>query len=353
MKIAYIELGGSHMEIVYSFSHLLHKKGCEIHLICNEEAVKNLPLENIIDRIKIIPNHFKGFSQFNIYSDVKKYLVQNQIQHIILGTTEIRSIRNFSFYIKKFNTTGVIHNVEKLEKRWTSLRIGFHNINKFIVLGKHLLENVRPISNYDICDFVPRYYPEINSLNPIKPQSDFWIVVPGGVEQFRRDYVSFIQNLGKIKFPSNLKIIFLGSLWKEREQKICEALDGLKINRNNIITFNHFVDYNIFHSYLSQSNLILPLFKLDGTDWYNHKRISGAMPLGIAYKIPFLIPNTYVSHKDINQYSLFYNDYEELFNKIRSLMDDEINTKEIAKRYEGINSEIGEEANRLYDFIVK
>jgi len=354
MKIAFIEFGGSHTEIVYSFSHLLRKKGCEVHLICNESILKNIPDENIVDKIKTVPDHFKGLHQFKIFSDVKKYLNQNQIEHIIIGTTEIRAIRNFSFYIRKFNTTGVVHNIKKLEKHWTSSRIGFFNIKKFIVLGKYLLDDMKPAANYKINYFIPAYFPEIKKLQPVKPENEFWAVVPGGVEQFRRDYVSLIENLDKTEFPENIRIIFLGSLWDEREQEIYRSLRNLENNKNSIITFDHFVDYDTFHSYMQQANIILPLFKTDGTDWYMNKRMSGSTPLGIAYKIPFLVPVTYRSHEDINEYSFFYEDYQDLFDKIRNLANGNISADEIKKRYEEKFSPLAtdKEADRLCDFIV-
>lgn len=354
MKIAYIEFGGSHAEIIYSFSHILHNKDCEVHLVCNESVFKDLPSKNNFSSIKTIPNDIKGLQQFRIFTDVKKHLILNQITHVIIGTSEIRTIRNFSFYVRKYNTTGIIHNVKKLEKAWTSLRIGFVNIDKFIVLGQHLLSNMKAVSSYEVSHFIPSYFPAIKKLQPIKPINEVWIVVPGGVQEFRRDYVSFIQEFEKITISSNVKIIFLGSLWSERERMICHLLENLKSNQDQLITFSDFVDYNKFHSYLQQADFILPLFKVSGTDWYQDKRMSGSTPLGIAYKVPFLLPLTYRSHTDISEYSIFYTDYEELFQKIRLFEQGKLaEDVEIKTKYEQTftSTYSDAEANRLYNFI--
>ena len=357
MKIAYIEFGGSHMEIVNSFSHLLHKKGCEFHLICNEDILQNLPKKSIVDYVMTVPNQLKGRAQFKVFKDVRNYLKKNNIQHLIIGTTEIKVIRNFSFFVRDLNVTGVVHNVEKLEKRWTTLRLGFINIKKFIVLGRQLLVNAKPLKGYEISHLTPIYFPDIDKLNPIKNPDECWIVVPGGIEQLRRDYVALINQLGMSEPLKKIKFVFLGALWKEREVEVAEALGQMKVNRDNIVTFDGFLDYDLFHSYLKQADFVLPLYKMGDNDWYHDKRISGATPLGMSYRIPFLLPDSYKQNIDLNRYSLFYSSYDELINKVISLSvnkgNDEFSTvtTNYAEDYSNFNED--KVADKLYQFIEK
>jgi hypothetical protein len=324
-----------------------------VHFICNEKIIPQLYDKSIVDKIKTVPDNFGMFRQFKIFADVKKYLKQNQIKHIIIGTTEIRMIRNFSFYLRKLNTTGIVHNAKKFEKRWTSKRITFWNIDKFILLGKNLFNNINPIAKYNINCFSPVYFPPVKKLHPVKPENNFWIIVPGGVEQCRRDYISFLQNLDKIELSPTVKIIFLGFFNKEKEQEVYHSLQALKNNKSRIITFEHFVDYDTFHSYLQQANIVLPLFKLNEDNQYVRKVLSGSIPLGIVHKKPFLVPVSYSSHADINQYAVFYTCYNELFSHIQNMVNGNNIDKEIKENYEktGLLSETEKEADRLFDFI--
>lgn len=352
MKIAIIELGGSHLEVVYSFSHLLKMKGCEIHFICNERIEKQLSDKSVADAIVSVPDKFGTFGQFKTLRFIKKYLKQHNIQTVVINTTEIRIIRNLLFFIRKLNTTGVVHNAAKLERKATLTRINFSLIKKMLVLGQNIYKNLHPAANYKINYFSAIYFPEVKKLSPVKKAGEFWVMIPGGVEQGRRDYLGFLDGIENAAFPGNLKIIILGNLNPQRSPEIYEKIQRSPV-KDSIVTFDSFVDYHTFHSYLRQSDIILPLFKLDGTDSYLNKRMSGTVNLGIGYKVPFFTPDIYNAHTDIKDYSVFYDSYKDLSRQIIETVNDKNKLEQIRLRYDNspLHKDVENEAQKLFDFI--
>lgn len=332
MKVLLLEMGGSHIECIYTFAHFLQLKKHEVYLACNEKLLPLFPGRDQLNGILSLPDKISGISQVGIFLTIRKYILRHKIDTLVINTTEPTIIRNFSFYIpRKVNCTGVVHNAKKLEKSFTFTKILSGKISKFFVLGDYLLQETRPDPVFKVAAFFPIYFPPTTATTVTKPEGEFWITIPGEAEQKRRDYLALIALLQENGLPGNIKFIFLG------KYKLEDVIEYETTNtgwwKKYIIHFNERVDYNSFHAYIRQSDIILPLIKLQQDDLYGNSRISGSFNLGLGYHKPFLLPHTYSANTDLAPYSIYYDNMDDLAQKIRNVCAEPSLLDDIRKRY--------------------
>lgn len=354
MNILILELGGSHSEIIHPLILLLNYRKAEIHIACNNRLMNLLPEGKSSKNLLGLPDQFTFKTQLKTFWKIRKYIKVHNIQTLIIGTTEINLIRNFSLFIPSINTIGVIHNAKKLEEKWTSKRIAFNRIKKFLLVSNHLTKEINPIKTYRIASLPAIYFPKLNKSVLTKNPNEFWITVPGEVISARRDYLCLFEQMIKSKTSINIKIVLLGRYNEKEESQIKTYLDLNDSLRKQVITFENYLSFNDFHSYIQLSDVILPLVKLSGDTFYSNKRISGSFNLGLAYKIPFLLPITYTGNIDINPYSILYKDYSDLFNRIEAISKDDMLLKNIKAVYATDEKlDIKFQSNKLYEFITE
>ncbi len=120
MRVAIIEIGGSHMENVYTLVHLLHKRGCEIILVINEKLVSLVYDKQAIKSIVTVPDDILKFSvQLKEFKRLRSLLKKEQVETVIIGTTEIKPVRTLVFFLPVKNIIGIVHDASKLEKSST------------------------------------------------------------------------------------------------------------------------------------------------------------------------------------------------------------------------------------------
>jgi hypothetical protein len=349
-KVLIAEVGGSHIECVYSFAHFLHEKNCEIHLVCNEKIGHLFPEKNKLAALLTIPDEMTAGAQLKHLWRIRKYILRNKIDTIIINTTEVTVVRNLIFFLPKINAVGLVHNAKKLENSFTFSKIISRRIKKFLVLGNYLLQNINPLAQFKVAAFFPVYFPRVHKLEVVKPKEQFWITVPGGVEVSRRDYEPFLQMLLQNDLPENIVFVFLGFL--NPLDNIYKLLKESGLMKSRIITFEQYLDYELFHSYIVQTNAILPLIKINNNDFYSDKRISGSFNLAMGYKLPLLLPLEYSSNNDLKPFSFYYENMEELKTLLLQLFESPEKSAEIKYAYE--NNEMLNPhllADKLYNFI--
>ncbi len=350
MNVLIIELGGSHAECIYSTVHFLKHNHCEVHVACNESLVRFLPESLQLSGILDLPNHLNFFRQIQSFIQIRKYISDHRIDTIIINTTEIKVVRNLSLVLPRKNTIGLVHNAQKLKNSSTFSKILYRKIKKYLVLSDYLLTEIDPLPKYNVSSFYPIYFPKVEILSPLKSADEYWITIPGIVNLERRDYLSLVHYISKHTFPENIKFIFLGK-FNEREDLVTALADS-GVWHSQIKTFDYQLEYNEFHSYIQQSDLMLPLINSEANGFYGNTRISGTFNLGLGYKKPFLLNRKYESNKDLSCFSHYYDTMEELAEIILHLYYQNFNDPAIQDAYqESIFNDMERMSIRFYDFV--
>ncbi len=346
-----IELGGSHMENIYSVIELMNIKKCPVHFIGNKKLVPLLPEPEKMAGITGLANEFSFFEQIKAFLFIRKYIKKHRVQAVIIGTTEITIIRNLSFFLPQLNYTGIVHNAKKLEDSYTFSKILSKKIRKFLVFGNYLLSELKPDPVFSICPLYAVHFPKPKRIKCTKPAGDFWVIIPGEVLADRREYTALLQAMIKMPILPQIKIIFLGCL--KNSPEITGLVNENLRQQNSIITFEEYLDYDSFHSYMPHADFILPLLKFDNSDFYSNKRISGSFNLGLGYKTPFLLSSNYRQNNDLAPFSMYYDTMEELITTINKVAGDPAETEKIKVSYTQCNyCSIAAQADTLFNFII-
>ncbi len=332
MKILILELGGSHIECAYSFAHFLQMHNHEVFLCCNKKLIPLYPEVELLAGSMAVADDLTGLQQFFSYASIRKYIRKNKITHLVINTTEIKTIRNFSFFIpRKMNCTALVHNAKKLERSSTFIHILSKKIRKYFVLGDYLLEQIKPYKLFEVESFFPVYFPKATTKTILKPADEFWVITPGEVNANRRDYLPLINEVMKGRIKKDIRFILLGKFL------IADDLPAGTMNselwKQQFIYFNEQVAYDLFHEFIKLADVILPLIKLENDDMYADSRISGSFNLGLGYQKPFLLPVSFKKNSDLAPYSFYYDTIPGLINLIQDLFNDKVNTDVIQSNY--------------------
>ena len=301
------------------------KAGYEIYLFCPsrlKERIKKFTFD-----VKV---SFHSFSKnvlidFRIFFSIRKSLIRNGIDKVIINSANGIKVRNFLLlpFPSKIEFTGILHDAGKIFASGNQNLIN-RKIKKYFVLSDHVLEYVRSLKlkNMSFESFYPIFQPEY-SLNDInKPDNEFWVCVPGRVEQKRRDYRGLLKNLSVTNLSNSVKIILLGKIDEKFKPELKDFLQKLNLN-DSFILFDEFIPNEVFYSYLQLSNIVLPLIHPEDIwfEKYFRMQISGSYNMAFTYKIPMLIEKSFSSYEDFTDTSFFY-ETEKLINKINQLSAD-------------------------------
>ena len=324
-KAALIEIGTAHDECLYSQLCFLKDSGYEVHLICSSV---------LKDKVSPIASDFTTlFFSFgkNIISDFKsllslrKYLIQNKFTRVIFNSADGIRIRNLLLFHfpGEIEFAGILHDSEKVIRSGNQKFIN-KKIKKYFVLSDYVLNYVNSLklekqkfeSVYTI------FQPDYDSIKISKPVDEFWVCIPGRVEQKRRDYNQLIKSLSQTQLNKNVKIILLGSPDDNLMQRLKETIEKLNLSKQ-IILFERFLDNKTFYSYLKLSDVVLPLIHPSNVwfDKYFKTQISGSYNMAFTYKIPLLCEKSFSAYQDFIDTSFFY-EVNNLIGKINELASD-------------------------------
>jgi hypothetical protein len=353
MNVLIIELGGSHIECIYTFVHLLKLEDHTVHLCCNKKLLPLFPEKEQLAGVLPVADTFTSFSQLRTITAIVNYIRRKKIDTLILNTVEITIVRNLSFFIpSKVNCTAIAHNAKKLEKSVTFTKILAKKIRKFYVLSDNLYRHIHPDPIFKVGVFYPIYFPKPKKKNITKPTGEFWVTIAGEAEHIRRDYKLLLENISQGNIHPSIRFIFLGKYnlddivkpeWKESVWW-----------KKHITYFTKQVDYDTFHNYIQLSDILLPLIKLENDELYTNSRISGSFNLGLGYKKPFLLPAHSKLNTELQPYSLYYNDMNELMDRIDQFRNDQQLQEDIEKAYvDGPFNNVDDMSSAVCSFIAK
>lgn len=322
------------MENIYSLVHLLTMKQYKVFLVCNENLNELIKEREKIEQVFLVPTELKPIRvQKEVLRLTRKIIGDKKIDTIIFGTTEIKPVRNILPLLPRINMLGIVHDALKLDSSGTFKYIYSFRIKKYFVFGDFIKNNLKRSIKQKLFAFYPCYFP-ILSVNeaPVKIEGEKWIIVPGVVKGERKDYIPLLKKVLAVGMPGNIKIIFLGKLYKE-ELEIVDLVQKINHHEQNIKTFDEFLTYDLFHSYLQKADFILPLLKISEDFFYGNTKISGAFNLAYSYRLPMLLPDSYKKNTDLTPFSVYYKSMDELYQLLLSINSNRMNTMEIKNSY--------------------
>lgn len=305
--IALLELGGSHVECLYA-QVLFLQPTHEVHVICNRHLWPELAHMEGISGHQL---HDTGGSRRQVIAQVKKYLKAHHIQYLVINTTEISLVRDLVLRLlfSRINITGIVHNARKLNNSFTMRKMTGLKVKKFFVLNDALLAHIHAAKGTAVSSFYPVFFPHTGKPLP-KQEGECWVGVPGSIDGSRRDYTTLLEQIHTHGLPPDMKIIFLGGFYPERDPDIAARLNALPPDlRQQLVTFGpELVPQPVFDSWMRQTDVLLPLLHpgVHKFPEYLTTRISGAYNLSFGYQVPLLMEQSFSTWGDLAQHALFY-----------------------------------------------
>lgn len=309
MKVALIELGGSHEECMLTQMIALKSINASITLICTPEIkARNPHFEKYVDAILVVDFTKKAWEDFKLILGINQFLKNNDFQKAVLNTAQGGHIRNLCLTApKSVEFIGIIHTIRKFQGSFTQ-KIIHRKIRKYLLLSDFLLDKITIPKKLKVESFYPLDYPEFD-LKITKRHSETWITVVGGVENRRKDLTGFLSMLENTT-DENIKFIFLGKSDENKQEVVnfTAQIQAMK-KSNQVLMFNDFIAADLFNAYIQSSDFLCPLIhpETQSAEQYISNQISGAFNLAYSYQIPLLIHESYREIKDLQNSSVFYN----------------------------------------------
>ncbi|MDP5062432.1 MAG: hypothetical protein NWP64_10990, partial [Maribacter sp.] len=288
-----------------------------VTLILNPSNSKNIAHYHIAeDKVKFYnPRSSSNFIKRILnWTKLYKFICRNNFNKIIFNTASSNKevIALTKFLPKRIQCFGIIHNLKKLNTS-SSQKIINTRITNYYVLND-FLEDSAPLENklIKLHSFYPIFYPKYNSIELLNKKNDVWVCIPGELNYNRRDYSKILNVLKGLNQGLILKIIILGKMNPNDEDAKSFMLQVNELNiSEQIITFNHFISNEEFHSYIKQSDYIMAPVSLKEKSYLNYK-ITGAYNLAFAYKKLLICPEELAIIPDLMNNSVFYSDEKSL-----------------------------------------
>ena len=293
---AIIELGISHGECLYSQIRFLSDAGHPVHLICSGELSDRIgEMPQLSGRLEL--DFSSGAVQkLKSFNEIKRYLRVNRIETLVFNTVDdTRALRALALGVaRKRRCYGTVHNIERFASGVARLFLN-QCFDGYFVLDPSLCAPLKKVTLNEVEHFSPIYF-DCKSSNCIeKDASEFWVCIPGELRRDRKDYDSLILQCSELRDSlsesSNVRFIILGP---SEHKKSDGAWLKAELERfglaSHFITFDYFIDNPTFHTYLANSDVVLPLIHPNtASAEYYRKRVSGAFNLALAHKIPLMM----------------------------------------------------------------
>lgn len=310
MTVAILEQNESHTELIPSLYYYLKEYNHQVFLIADEKAIAKMDsdLLNSFAGVKVL--HKKKGLKNNLKSGaiINEYLKEKKIDTLLLNTASGKHLRNILWRISgKIQIFGIIHHTDKLYKSFTQRYITYR-VNSFFKLASHL-KSPTPLPV-----FFPLHTPiklaESPETGPVR------ILIPGNIEQKRRDYQFLLAICQQYKEALKGKIRFIiGGNSKTTEGP--EFVE--KIHKNQLQGlfewYEGFIPQKQFDELAATSHYVLPLLHPGIQDFnkYLDTKISGSFNLAFAFHKPLLLHSTFQGFYDFEEISFFYDSNSFIF----------------------------------------
>lgn len=299
LKVALVELGGSHQECLYTQIRFLKAvPGVRLTLVCDDSLQGAINHFDSIDQVVIVPLK-KGIFQWQSLASLWKICKQEAFDKIIFNTAQGKIIKRFLKFPFPKSTIfyGTLHDIKKLENSHTQ-RIISRKVKNYFLLHHYLGKQVRQ-ENYSSLRFAVYYpviFPQFASKNTLKSKDELWICVPGQVENKRRDYPGLFQSIEKQGLSPRIKILLLGRCAHQSGDGafVKNEIKRLAID-SHVQLYDEFIGTELYHQIVAQCDYILPLIhpQTASVALYEHQ-ITGAFNLAVGYQLPLLLEKEFV-----------------------------------------------------------
>lgn len=294
MKIALVEIGGSHDECIYSQIKIIKSyKGIDLTLICDDSLKENSKYFDLVDKKIFIPIR-KGYKQWIDYYRLWRLIKSEGFDKIILNTGQGMRISKLLYFPFGNHTKfyGILHNSKKIIAS-LSQKIISRKVKHYYVLNEYLESNIEKgeKNNLSFSVLHPVFFPKYPELPINKKKDEIWICIPGRVELKRRDYETLFKSIKDYGINKNIKFLLLGSCSHTHGDGdyVKKQISNLSV-QNNFLTWENFIPVNVFHSMIKNSDYILPLIhEGDISGDYYKTIITGAYNIAVGYKKAMLI----------------------------------------------------------------
>lgn len=305
LRIALVEIGGSHDECMLTQMHAIRNYGHAIVLITTANVAERNPIfKEYVNEIYLVDT--ENTARKAVVREVWKKLKGDKIDQAIFNTAQGKVIRDLCvkalFHPIKF--VGVIHTTRMFTESFTQ-KIIHRKIKKYFLLSEFLCSKVTPPKGVSVAYFYPLRFPTTPAP---KESSKIIIAIIGGVEERRKDLEGFLTVLPTLQ-NENIQFIFLGKSDASKPE-VRSFLNRLKEYdvTDLVTTFDVFVPQETFDAVVQNATFILPLVHPDtpSADQYFRNQISGAMTVSFGYKVPMLIHAAYQGIEEMQAASFYY-----------------------------------------------
>lgn len=307
LKVAIVEIGGSHDECILTQVIALKQVNCYT-IFCGTRKMydSNTEFKEHFDEFYEVALPKTMLGDFFCMRNLNKWFLKNKVSKVVLNTAQGGHMRNLCLTSNKnIKFYGILHTIKLLQGSFTQSLIS-KKVKDYFVLNDQLILNAVKVKGINLHPFYPLDYPTYDS-EISKPKDEIWITIVGGVENRRKDLSGFV-NFAK-ETADNVRFIFLG----KSDINHSDVIDfKFRLDENNlnakVTLFNDFVTQAAFDAYLKVTDGILPLIhpRTPSADEYFSRQISGAINVAFSYKIPMMIHEHYNHWEDFNQGIVFY-----------------------------------------------
>lgn len=213
MKIAIIEIGGSHSECLYSqILFLKSQPHVSVTLIVDSDLAGRVSNFTQVDELVVIEI---GREKWKAIFKIRSLLFKGKFDKVILNTAQTLLMKNLALLslFHKGEWIGVIHDLNRFLTSSTQKQISL-KVKKYFLLNDYLLDALpeKKKKEFKVGTFYPVFFQDSNSLPIQKPAHETWFCIPGLVFFDRRDYEGLIEAFRRRKPSPNQKFILLESV---------------------------------------------------------------------------------------------------------------------------------------------
>ncbi|KXX68510.1 hypothetical protein [Flammeovirga sp. SJP92] len=303
MKVAIIEIGGSHSECIYSQVLFLQNLDAKITLILDPKVEKLIDYDHLYEHKEVIDTD--KYHDILMAFKIRSYILKEKFDTVIFNTAQGNFVKYLCLlpFPSNVNFTGTLHNLQKCNGS-IGYKIIAKKCKKLFALSDYLIEELSTDKN-KFTAYYPKFFPKFETNPSIKKSdaNEIWITIPGGIFFERKPYLRFINALKNV--PSNVKFIFLGKGNEEHYKKLLEEVKRLDLQKN-IELKNSFMSNEDFHTYIQLSDFILPLVDTSFSNDMYKTRITGAFNLAYAYEKVMIMDHSFNKYQEFKDNTIFY-----------------------------------------------
>lgn len=306
VRVALVELDGSHSETLYSHAVLLHQLGYTVDLIVREEVRRKLGDPGPVERVDCFDLEPSLPGAIRHARSLARDLLARGVRTVVLNTAEGRRARNFCLVAPRaLRVVGVLHNAHKLRRSYTQFWIT-RRVEGYFVLSETIARNVGPC-RVPVRPFYPIYFPPI-ATSP-ETNDRFEVVIPGRLDPRRRDYPSLVRELSYGTLHPAVRIVALGDGSGSRGVAVREMLGKTGIG-DRVEVSTGFVDESALLRRVAHASAILPLVTPRVSEFahYRTSKIVGAYNLAYGTHVPMLSHASLSDQEELAVASVFYED---------------------------------------------